>query len=107
MIEEIILSERKTGRTQHLINLAAEAEENGEVAYIVCATHDQAYHIAQRAKEQGLNIGFPITYHEPFHGRNVDKILIDNADHFLQEMFQGKVYAISLEKRPSDNGYDR
>lgn len=111
MIEEIIYSGRRTGRTQHLINMAAEAEENGEVCYIVCGTHDQAYQIAQRAKEQGLSIGFPLTYHEfmmhQYAGQNIDKFFIDNADHLLQMIAGGKIEAITLEKRESDNGYDR
>jgi hypothetical protein len=103
---KIIMAGRKTGKTSLLINLAAEAEAKGEVCYIVCRSHEQAYRIAQRAKEQGLNIGFPITFDEFIGNRyarnNIEKFFIDNADHLLQALTNVEIAAITVEREPDD-----
>lgn len=84
----VIASGRKTSRTTRLIEMAAELEANHETCYIVVAKHEEAYRVAKKAEEMGLNIGFPITYEEFMRGTLTGgftkKILIDNADHFLQ-----------------------
>lgn len=84
----VIASGRKTSRTTRLIEMSAELVAKGEINYIVVGKHEEAYRIAQKAKEMNLNIGFPITYAEllndTLRGSFTQKILIDNADHFLQ-----------------------
>lgn len=86
----VIASGRKTSRTTRLIEMAAELEAKHEMCYIVVHKHEEAYRIAQKAKEMSLNIGFPLTYDEFMDkgsrvGRPTKmKVLIDNADHFLQ-----------------------
>lgn len=103
----IIASGRKTSRTTRLIEMSAEAESRGEVNYIVCGTREQAYRIAQKAKELGLNIGFPITYHEfldhQYYDRHIDHLLIDNADYLLQGMTPVPIKAITLLKEEDAN----
>lgn len=98
----VIASGRKTSRTTRLIEMAAEFERKGEVSYIVCGTHDQAYRIAQKAKELDFSISFPITYEEfrnlsVSSGRNIKHLLIDNADHFLQSLTPVHIAAIVVE----------
>jgi len=103
----VLHSGRKTGRTTALIEMAAEAESKGQVCYIICSSHKAAYAIAQRAKEKGLNIGFPLTYDEflrqDYYGKHINHFLIDNADHLLQHI-SGivPVKAITVEKEELD-----
>jgi hypothetical protein len=98
----VILRHRKSGRTQSLIELCAEAEGRGEVSYIVCSSHVEAHRIAETAKEFNLNIGFPITYHEflkgEYFGRNIKNFFIDNADHLLQSITTVPIKAVTMEK---------
>lgn len=105
---EVILGGRKTGRTNLLISLAAEAESKGEICYIVCRNHQQAQTIAQRAKELDLKIGYPITYDEFMSQRyaqmNIKRFYIDNADHFLQSLTHVEISAVTMEK---EDNYDR
>jgi hypothetical protein len=86
--------------------MCAEAEARGEVSYIVCATPYSAYGIANRAKEMGLTIGFPITFAEfregQYYGQRVKNFYIDNADYLLQSMTIVPIRAIVLEKREND-----
>lgn len=103
----IIASGRKTSRTTRLIEMSAEAEKEGKVNYIVCSNAHQAYTIAQKAREMGLNIGFPITYNEfldhQYYGRHIDHFLIDNADYLLQGMTPVPIKAITLLKEEDAN----
>lgn len=96
----VIAGGRKTSRTTRLIEMSAELEAKGEVNYIVVATHEQAYRVAQKAKELDLNIGFPLTYVEFTQhqaGRNIQHFLIDNADHLLQSLTPVHIAAIVVE----------
>lgn len=83
----VIARTRQTGRTTELIELCAAAEARGEVSYIVCHTYHEAYRIAQKAQEKGLNIGFPLTFDEfirhDFAGQNIHNFFIDNAEWLL------------------------
>lgn len=105
-IVQVIASGRKTSRTTRLIEMAAEFEAKHEVCYIVCKNHEQAYRIAQKARELNLNIGFPLTYDEflseDYHGNNIKKFLIDNADHLLQYMTSVEIAAIVVETTTGD-----
>jgi NAD-dependent SIR2 family protein deacetylase len=99
---KVILRPRQTGRTEELIRLCAEAEERGEVSYIVCSNHTEAYRIAEVAKELKLMIGFPLTVHEfldnQYAARNVNNLFIDNADQLLQAIAQVPIRAITVEQ---------
>ena len=79
---KLIIGNRQSGRTTELIKAAAEAEAKGEVCYIVCHSHDEAYRISKVAIDLNLPIGFPLTYEEFLHrsyvGKNIDKFYIDN-----------------------------
>lgn len=102
MIDNVIVDGRQTGRTTKLIKLCAEAEANGEVSYIVCLSHTEAYRIAQQAKSMGLSMGFPITYDEFIrsagHRSFIKNFYMDNVE-FLLQMLAGptKVAGITLE----------
>lgn len=103
----VIASGRKTSRTTRLIELCAEYEAKGEPTYILCGTRQQAINIAQKARELKLNISFPVTYGEfmrgAMRGGRAKKILIDDADHFLQQLAGPiTVAAIVVEVTPHD-----
>lgn len=100
---KLLYKHRQTGRTTELIQRCAKAEKNGEVSYIVCHTQNEAYRIAERAKQMNLIIGFPITFDEflnhSYAGQNIDNFFIDNADMLLQRMAYGiKIHTISVTK---------
>ena len=97
---EIILSPRKSGKTAKLIEQCAE-----KGGYIVCFDHDEAYRIAQRAREMGLFIPFPLTsvefFERSYFGRNIKQFYIDNADIILQGLTSVPIATITLtDKRP-------
>ncbi len=98
---KVIAGGRGTGRTQALITLAAEAEARGEVGYIVVHSRQEATAVFHFAKQQGLTIGFPITYDEflssAYAGRNVKRFWIDNAEMLLQSMTPVLIAAITVE----------
>ena len=100
---KVILRPRQTGRTEELIRLCAEAEERGEVSYIICNSHEEAYRISQLAEELKLKIGFPITTVEfierRYSARNIKNFYFDNADHFLQAMTNVPIQAITMEQK--------
>src|SRR6476660_6811698 len=90
MVMQIIYGGRQSGRTTRLIEMCAEAEKRGEVSYIVCMTHSNAFGIAQRAKELGLFISFSLTFEEfirhDYYAHNITNLYIDNAELLLQYM---------------------
>ena len=96
----VIASSRQTGRTSQLIGLCAAAEKRGEVSYIVCDNHDEAYRINQVAEEIGCFIGFPLTYDEflqhSYAGNNISHFFIDNAERLIQRMTIVNVAAIAV-----------
>jgi len=85
-----IVGGRQSGRTTKLIELAAEAEANGEFCYIVCHSNSEAYRISRMAKQMEKAIQFPLTYDEflqrQYHGAHIKKFFIDNADMLLQRL---------------------
>lgn len=99
---KVILRSRQTGRTEELIRLCAEAEERGEVSYIVCSNHAEAYALVETAKKLKLMIAFPITVREfldnQYAARHVDNLFIDNADHLLQSIAQVPIRAVTMEQ---------
>jgi hypothetical protein len=104
---ELIVGGRRTGRTTLLIQRCAEAEKRGEISYIVCQSHQQAYAIATKAKEMGLMIGFPITYHEflgkTYYGRNIKNFFLDNLEILLAHMTTVNIASVVLYKKRDDS----
>lgn len=97
----VIASGRKTGKTTAIIEAAAEAEARGEVCYIVCHSQNEAYRIAQKAKELNLNIGFPITHDEFLQGQyssQIHHLLIDNVEFLLQRLAKVPIEVVSINK---------
>ena len=105
----IIYRGRQTGRTNELIQLAAEAITNGELVYIVCATRDRAQMIARKAEELNLQIQYPPDYDEflskQWFSRHIDRFYIDDVEHLIQYLGNGKVAAITLEKQEDELDY--
>lgn len=103
---KVILRPRKTGRTEELIRLCAEAEKRGETSYIVCNSHQEAYRISQLAEELKLQIGFPITTYEflarKYSAANIKNFYFDNVDHFLQAMTNVPIRAVTLEQKENE-----
>jgi hypothetical protein len=106
----IISGDRQTGRTTRLIELSAEAETRGEVSYIICHSHAEAYRIKKHAQTMGLYIAFPLTYREfeshNYSGNNTANFYIDNAELLLQFLTRGKIAAITIgtTETGEDNG---
>src|SRR4051812_36032278 len=99
---EIIASGRRTGKTTRLIQKCADAEENGEMVYIVCHDHAAARDIVNRAREMGVIIRYPLTYEEMrnSHGMNRKiKLMIDNVDYFIARQVNGhQVLAVTFNE---------
>lgn len=90
---EIIASGRRTGKTSRLIKLCAEAEERGEIAYIVTFDHAAARAIVDKARAMGVVIRYPMTYEEMKTGYGYKRqrlsLFIDNAEVLLKRMANG------------------
>lgn len=89
---ETITGGRQTGKTTKAIEIAAE-----KFAYIVCRSQPDAFRIAERAREMGLDIPFPITYDEVLQGRarstGIQGYVYDDARDFLQRLSSRPVFA--------------
>lgn len=102
---EVIADGRQTGRTTKLIEMAAAAEARGEVCYIACHSHTEAYRIAQLARKKSLNIGFPITYGELLlgqHGSTIHHIYIDNVELLLHQLITIPIKAVTITTEGGD-----
>ncbi len=92
---EIVVSGKQSGKTYNLIKACAE-----KGGYIVCLDHKQAYSIAERAREMGLDIPFPLTADEflagAYHPPGVQRLFIDNADMLLQSMASVPIEIITM-----------
>jgi hypothetical protein len=99
---KVIASGRKTSRTTQLIERCNEINSKGDLCYIICHTHGEAYRIAQKAKELGYNIPFPIDYVEflrhEYSGQTIRAFLIDNADFLLQSLTPIPIDTIVVHK---------
>ena len=89
----VIYKGRGQGKTYDMIRVASE--NNG---YILCSTVRQARYIHDLSKDMGVDIHFPITYSDlPLtKGQQIDNILIDNAEDFIEKSVGKKVSAISI-----------
>lgn len=92
----VIHKGRGQGKTYDMIKLASENK-----GYILCSTVQQAQHIYNLSKDMGLDIHFPITYSDlPLtKGQQIDNILIDNAEDFIEKAVGKKVSAISITNK--------
>lgn len=94
MKTKAIILQRGKGKTTELINLSAKTGE-----YIVCHSHS-VKHIADAAKSMGLQIPYPLSYHEfiegRYYGKGVKGVLIDEIGSLLREISRVPVSAITL-----------
>lgn len=92
---KVIARPRQGGKTTELIRLAAE-----EFLYVVCPDLAQVRYVSQMARDMGLDIPFPLTWHEfsagRFHSRGINGFVIDNLDMCVQQMTTVPVRAVSL-----------
>jgi hypothetical protein len=88
VMTEIIVRGRQGGKTTELIRRAAESH-----GYIVCADRRQARWIAERAREMGADIPFPMSASEffgaQFYQPGCRAFLFDNLDQIIQQMSHG------------------
>ena len=93
---KVIRKGRGQGKTYDMIKLASENK-----GYILCSTVQQARYIYDLSKNMGLDIHFPITYSDlPLtKGQQIDNILIDNAEDFIEKAVGKKVSAISITNK--------
>ena len=89
-----IIKARGDGKTTDLIQLSHETG-----AYIVCRSQETCSMISAMAREQKLDIPFPITYQEFLEGRygmRISGFLIDDADELLQRLSRVPIDAITM-----------
>jgi len=89
-----IIKGRGDGKTTDLIHLSHETGD-----YIVCRSQEECSRISAIAREQKLDIPFPITYTEFLNGRygmRISGFLIDNSDDFLQSISKVPVKAVTM-----------
>ena len=96
---KVIYGKRQSGKTTKLIKLSAK-----KWYYIVCSTKQECTRIALSARQLGLDIPFPITFHEFINGQfnyggGIKGFLIDRADYLLQTLAREvPIEAISIDK---------
>jgi len=82
-----IIRQRQAGKSSELIRIAEETN-----AYIIVATRARAVCLADMAQKQGRHILFPVTLREyeqsRFRGSHVRRVLIDDADAVLEQVFK-------------------
>ncbi|MBT9166751.1 MAG: hypothetical protein DDT19_00075 [Syntrophomonadaceae bacterium] len=103
---KIIYRPRGKGKTTELIKLASE----GRYKLIICPSRDESQRIFRLAQELKMKIPFPITYREFLAGqyalgRNIEELLIDNVELFLQYLTPIKIGAISITKEVVQKPY--
>ena len=91
---ETIFSKPGEGKTTRLIE---EASKNGGT--IACMNQREVVRIMYEADKMGLIIEKPITFFELIKGTKrvgVKILLIDNADYFLRQFFNGEITHITI-----------
>ena len=85
---KLILRSRGLGKTTELIKKSAKLLKEGCRNFIVVSTQNEAVRVAEVARDLNLNIPFPLTFNEFMTGQyhNVSVLLIDQADHLIQEI---------------------
>ena len=97
----VIHKNQNSGKTDTIIR---EAEKNQ--SYVVCQSRRHVEHVAERARELGVSIALPITFHEFLKGqfsshRGAGQIsfVVDDLDILLAEISRGvPIKAISLTR---------
>jgi len=100
---KILFKPRAAGKTTEAIKQAAKSG-----AYIVVTTIKEAQRVQRLAQEMGLHIRMPISFGEFMENRLMGSyptnIIVDNADMFLQMIFQRMpVEMITLTKEEDDD----
>jgi hypothetical protein len=96
-----IIKPRQAGKTTRLIDISAATG-----TYILTANRRRAVFVADLAHKQKKNIPFPVTVNDfrigGFRGTHVNRILIDDADAVLQEIFGIRIEANTMTADPDD-----
>jgi len=97
---KIDFSRRGSGKTSKSIYEAEKLD-----AYIAVIDWKEAIRVFQQAKKMGLSIKFPITFDElyrrDYHAPGVRKVIIDNADQFIQRLLPDvSVEMLTLTEEP-------
>lgn len=89
MIKNLIVADRGTGKTRHLITKCSQ----DEYSLIVCPTLAMCNHVLKEARKMGLKIPMPITFDEfvmgKFRPHNVEKFYFDELQLSLHNMARG------------------
>lgn len=100
---DIDCSARRSGKTQRMIERSAR-----DWLYIVCIDRREVQRVFKLAREQGLDIPFPLTFDEFLRGsycsRGVRGVLIDNIDVAVQRMSKVPIVSVSLARPESEKG---
>ena len=92
---KVITGGRGEGKTTKIIELCAK-----NFGYIVCADHRRSRYISDLATTMGLDIPFPITFHDFVENRyydlGINEFLIDDAHELIQYLSNVPVSAISV-----------
>jgi len=92
-----IIGGKGSGKTTELIKLAEK-----HFAYLVVRDRKTAYWVAEKAKQEGKDIPFPLTYDEFIRGRfyrgGIRCFIIDDAGTLLSYMARGvELKAFSID----------
>ena len=89
MINNLIVADRGTGKTRHLITKCSK----DEYSLIVYPTRMMCDYVFEEARDTGLEIHMPITFSDfvygRFNSRNVDKFYFDELQMSLEVMAHG------------------
>ena len=89
MIKNIIVADRCTGKTRHLIQKCSQ----DEYSIIVCPNHMMCNYTFKEAESMGVKIPMPITFEDfvrgKFSSRNVNKFYFDELGISLSGMAKG------------------
>ena len=89
MIKNLIVADRQTGKTRHLITKCSQ----DEYSLIVCPTRMMCNYVFKEARNIGLKIPMPITFSDFAYGkfcpRNINKFYFDELQMSLEVMANG------------------
>ena len=101
---KIIAMPRGAGKTRAAMELCVAENKAGRCTYIVCATQEIAHRMGRESVRLGLNMPFPISFHEFLtrpSGRFIQGYIIDDIDLCLRLAVPVPVIAITLtEEEP-------
>ena len=89
MIKNLIVADRQTGKTRHLITKCSQ----DEYSLIVCPTRMMCNYVFKEARNMGLEIPMPITFSDfvagKFYPKNVNNFYFDELQISLEVMANG------------------